>query len=219
MFSFVKKQGFTEKDKLEHHLKRHASQEIPDRMSSSPVPHVTNNGNLASLLKESLPSRDNFMGDMRPNEGKDSSLMKSTHESNKSSSPATSVSSPRPSPPIMAPSSPISSAGGSSPFQGLPPGFPGSPFGLVRYPPMSGASPASLSASLAVQNSLLLPPGMSPFLPGSMLLPGMAHHFPRFPGDAQSMAAAMAKLQSNSMFDTMKSLSHLPGLNFTSRSN
>ena len=129
-----------------------------------------------------------------------------------SSSPAMSSHSP----PALSSSSPLSNAGSASPFSAFPPGFPGSPFGMVRYPPISAAGPG-----LGGQSHLLLPPGVPSFLPNNLLLPGMPNPFHRFPTDASSVAAAVARLQSPN-YESMKShspLSHLPDSNNLKRSS
>jgi len=150
-------QGFTERDKLEQHLRRHATHEGPEGPTSG-------SSNLAALLKDGLPKEPVNFNPSEP-------ISKSMHEearerhemtshtppvgappsSNSRSSPATSAHSPRPSPPALSSTSPLSNPGGGTPFPGFPNGFPGSPFGMVRYPPMSVSGPGGIPVSLDAQ--------------------------------------------------------------------
>jgi hypothetical protein len=203
-------QGFTERDKLDQHLKRHTSQDGQDTpttttsSSSSTSSHCSTNS-LAQILKDGMPKEPISFNpadlahkqDDRDATSRDATITPVNHRA----SPAMSSHSPR----ALSASSPLSNAGSASPFPGLPPGFPASPFAMVRYPPISVAGPGGLPTSLASQSPLLLPPGVPHFLPNNLLLPGMGSPFQRFPADPSAMAAAVARLQSpNSVFDPLK---------------
>ena len=164
-------QGFTEKDKLEPHLKRHAS---PQEITNS----------LAALLNPTSPTDNNHPENLAQTSVTSVSqqpLMATTTTSN--SSPASSPKSASP----PAPSSSVASSPNPLSMPGLPPGFPTPPFGLnglnglLRHP-LNLPSPTSSPQPVNAQNLLL---SQNPFLPPGIMLPGMPQlppGFPRFPG-------------------------------------
>ena len=161
-------QGFTEKDKLEPHLKRHAS---PQEITNS----------LAALLNPTSPTDNNHPENLAQTSVTSVSqqpLMATTTTSN--SSPASSPKSASP----PAPSSSVASSPNPLSMPGLPPGFPAPPFGLnglLRHP-LNLPSPTSSPQPVNAQNLLL---SQNPFLPPGIMLPGMPQlppGFPRFPG-------------------------------------
>lgn len=166
-------QGFTEKDKLEPHLKRHAS---PSEMGN----------NLAALLKEPPQNEDLLQAPLSlvvstTSGGALTTTSTVTTAASRTSSPSP-CSSPKSTPPPStgpsgAPtaSSPIALSN-NSPIPGL--AFPGSPFSLIRNP-LTGL-PTPTSSPQTTAHSLLL--SQNPFLPPGIMLPGLPAGMPGLPG-------------------------------------
>jgi len=196
-------QGFTEKDKLEPHLKRHAS---PQEIANS----------LAALLNPTSPTDSNHPENLAQTSVTSVSqqpLMATTTTSN--SSPASSPKSASPPPPSTSmASSPIPLS-----MPGLPPGFPAPPFGLnglLRHP-LSLPSPTSSPQPVNAQNLLL---SQNPFLPPGIMLPGMPHPFPRFPGlTPDGRLQLPTSPTSNAAAAALQNLSRLPDTNSLKRSS
>ena len=196
-------QGFTEKDKLEPHLKRHAS---PQEITNS----------LAALLNPTSPTDNNHPENLAQTSVTSVSqqpLMATTTTSN--SSPASSPKSASP----PAPSSSVASSPNPLSMPGLPPGFPAPPFGLnglLRHP-LSLPSPTSSPQPVNAQNLLL---SQNPFLPPGIMLPGMPHPFPRFPGlTPDGRLQLPTSPTSNAAAAALQNLSRLPETNSLKRSS
>ena len=201
-------QGFTERDKLEQHLRRHTCQDGQDGAAAGTTSANSSNSScsvttsLAQILKDGLPKEPlpfHSHEQVSKPVSDDRDKMSASIVTSSSSSAISSQS-----PPALSASSPLSNAGSASPFSALHPGFPGSPFGMIRYPPISVAG-----STLGGGSPLMLPPGVSHFLPNNLLLPGLPNPFQRFQTDHSTMAAAVARLQSPN-FDPMKANSPLP---------
>ena len=197
-------QGFTEKDKLEPHLKRHAS---PQEITNS----------LAALLKEPSPTEnhqqpENLAQTTTVPSVSQQPLMATTSTAN--SSPASSPKSSSP----PAPSSSVASSPNPLPMPALPPGFPAPPFGLLRHPLGLPGSPTTSSPQPVNAQNLLL--SQNPFLPPGIMLPGMPHPFPRFPGlGPDGRLQLPTSPTGNAATAALQSLSRLPDTNSLKRSS
>ena len=181
-------QGFTEKDKLDPHVKRH----MEDRASGG----GSASSSLAALLREGVPKEPLPLTlaekslieakQLQQQQPPDVRVAGSPDVKSEGSGLGDALLLPRtnPSPLRVSSASPSTTGAASpnpvaavSPFAGLPIGFP-SPFAsLLRPPPPPltsvATSTAAAAAAVAQAGLGLMPPGLAPFFPPGMIIPGL----------------------------------------------